>query len=57
VAVDECKTELTAPTPDGLTPEKNLWFFLDAFAEPNHDQGSQINRLGYQSWALVRSKD
>jgi len=53
VAVDECKTELTAPTPR----EKNLWFFLDAFAEPGHGQGSQINRLGYQSWALVRSKD
>lgn len=57
VAVDNSKTDLTVPDIQNVTPEKNLWFFMDAIAEPSSDQGCQINRLGYQSWALVRSKD
>jgi len=56
VAVDLSKTELTEPDAGNLTPEKNLWLSLDAFAEDDHnDEGSQVNRLGYQSWAIVRS--
>ena len=55
VAADTAKTELVEPQLTKGNSSKDLWFFTDASAELSGDEGSQINRLAYQSWALLKA--
>ncbi len=55
-AVDNAKTDLTDPVLPQGNPTKDLWFFTDASAERTGDDiFCQINRLAYQSWALLKA--
>jgi hypothetical protein len=51
-ATDNTKIDLTDTDPKGQqTLQKDFWLFSDVFAE----DGSQLNRLGYQATALLQT--